>query len=161
MFYSIHYYSDSNHYCCRDCKIAAANYKCYSSPNYVECFEAHSFCDGKSKDCPGQKPKKANSACNSADYGRCSETGQCLSLCQQRDLALFPCKCTQQAEKCQICCRNIFENKTGGNDDDDCRPISDIYPKLYSTPLFLTNGRACFDGLCENVSVACLGGQII
>ena len=41
--------SNSNHNCCKDCKIAPPTQKCYSSPNYVECFESYSYCDGFSK----------------------------------------------------------------------------------------------------------------
>lgn len=136
-----------NHYCCRDCRIAPAGFKCYSSPNYIECFESHSFCDGKSRDCPSQLLKRQGSPCNSADYGKCSENGQCYSLCQQNHKQLFPCKCPEQEEKCMICCRNVFNNQS-----DNCRPISRIFPQLYTTPLYLSNGRSCYDGLCENVT---------
>ena len=36
--------SDSNHNCCLNCKVAPNDYICYSSPNYLECFEGHSKC---------------------------------------------------------------------------------------------------------------------
>lgn len=138
--------SDSNHYCCKDCQIARAGYKCYSSPNYIECFEEHSYCDGINKDCPSQKPKQENTTCYSVDFGKCSSTGQCLSLCQQINPAFFQCKCPVQEEKCMICCRNPFNN----NDTDECKPLHRLFSS-FSSPLYLSDGRACFDGLCENV----------
>lgn len=36
--------SDINHSCCKDCKLLPAGRKCYSSSNYIECFEDHSYC---------------------------------------------------------------------------------------------------------------------
>lgn len=37
--------SDYNHNCCFQCQIARRGQKCWSSPNYLECFEDHSFCE--------------------------------------------------------------------------------------------------------------------
>lgn len=141
--------SDSNHECCRYCQIARAGHKCYSSPNYIECFQEHSYCDGVNKTCPDQKPKPDNTTCYSMDSGRCFK-GQCLSLCQQIDRSLFQCKCPQQDEKCMICCRPTLSNSTS---DDDCLPIHRRFPNLYYSPLFMSNGRPCYDGLCENVKI--------
>lgn len=140
-----YFLSDSNHECCKDCQIARAGYKCYSSPNYIECFEEYGYCDGANKTCPDQKPKPDNTSCYSIDFGRCVK-GQCLSLCQQINKNMFQCKCPQQDEKCMICCR-----QAGSNDDHDCRPIHQRFGNVYKSPLFMSDGRACFDGLCENV----------
>ena len=140
------YLSDSNHYCCNQCKIATKGRKCFSSYNYIECFEDHSYCDGESKDCPTQKPKPANTPCNSHDSGKCNDNGQCMSLCQQMDRSYFACKCIDEDKRCMQCCRQVFNNGTS-----TCRPIQETFPNIYKSPVFMSNGRACHEGLCENV----------
>ena len=91
--------SDVNDYCCHQCQIATSGTRCYSSSNYIECFEDHSFCDGFSKTCPSQRPKQKNTPCNSYDSGKCDATGHCLSLCQQQDVSFMPCKCGKNSVK--------------------------------------------------------------
>ena len=138
--------SDSNHNCCLKCKIAPRDYKCYSSPNYLECFEDHSFCDGQHYECPTQKPKPVNSICHSFDFGKCDSTGHCLSICHQRGTAYTSCLCSDNEEKCQICCRETIGNRSG-----QCRPFNEMFNlNNLINPYYLTNGRACIDGLCEN-----------
>lgn len=136
--------SDNNHYCCNNCKIAPANFSCYSSPNYFECFYETSYCDGINKDCPSPKAKPKDTSCNSYDFGKCSENGRCNSLCKQIDVSFDECKCKDLNEKCMLCCRNVFEN-------GQCRPIDKIFPNLYNTAFYLTDGRTCSDGVCEKV----------
>jgi disintegrin and metalloproteinase domain-containing protein 17 len=138
--------SDSNHYCCENCRIAQAGFKCYSSSNYIECFDEHSFCDGINKECPSQAPKRQNTPCNSHDSGQCDGRGRCLSLCEQKDKSFYPCKCQTDEHKCMICCRHIFSNVSM-----ECKPIHQLFGSI-AEPIYLSNGRACFDGHCENVS---------
>ncbi len=142
--------SDSNHNCCLNCQIAKKGYKCYSSPNYLECFEDHSYCDGENFDCPTQNPKKANSICNSYDYGKCDSLGHCLSICQQKGHIYTSCLCSNTEEKCQICCRKSIGNMTG-----ECRPYHELLHdnNNHFKPYYLSNGRTCLDGLCENVII--------
>jgi len=137
--------SDSNHYCCENCRIAQAGFKCYSSPNYIECFDEHSFCDGINKECPSQAPKRQNAPCNSHDSGQCDGRGRCLSLCEQKDKSFYACKCQNDEHKCMICCRHIFSNISM-----ECKPIHQLFGSI-TEPIYLSNGRACFDGHCENV----------
>ncbi len=139
--------SDVNDYCCYQCKIASWGTRCYSSSNYIECFEDHSYCDGVSKNCPSQKPKPKDTACNSHDSGKCDSTGHCLSLCQQQDVSFSPCKCgNSQNQKCMICCRNAISNAT----KQECLPLHESFPAYFRSPKYLTNGRPCVEGVCEN-----------
>lgn len=103
-----------------------------------------------SKKCPEQKPKPDNTSCYSIDYGRCLK-GQCMSLCQQIDKNLFQCKCSSPEDKCMVCCRPTSSSSSNRTDDSDCVPIHERFPQLYKSPLFMSDGRACYDGLCENV----------
>jgi disintegrin and metalloproteinase domain-containing protein 17 len=140
--------SDANDYCCSQCQIAPWGSRCYSSSNYIECFEDHSYCDGTSKTCPSQKPKPKNTKCNSYDSGKCDSAGHCLSLCQQQDIEYLPCKCDKsQAEKCMVCCRNVFSLT---NNSSGCLPLHEIFPAYFKSPRYLTNGRPCVEGVCEN-----------
>ncbi len=137
--------SDANDYCCNQCKIAPWGTRCYSSSNYIECFEDHSFCDGSSKTCPSQKPKPKDTKCNSYDSGKCDSAGHCLSLCQQQDTSFLPCKCSKQNQKCMICCRNAIVNTS-----QECLPLHETFPIYFKSPKYLTNGRPCVEGVCEN-----------
>lgn len=143
--------SDSNHDCCKGCQVAPKDYKCFSSPNYIECVEEHSYCDGVRTECPSQRPKRENTTCHSLDQGKCSSTGQCLSLCQQTNAAFLQCKCADEPERCMICCRNVFAAPSDGI-ASQCRPIHQVFAAQWRAPLYMSDGRSCFDGLCENVS---------
>jgi hypothetical protein len=44
-----------------------------------------------------------------------------------------------------VCCRHIFSNISM-----ECKPIHQLFGSI-PEPIYLSNGRACFDGHCENV----------
>lgn len=134
--------SDSNHYCCLNCKIAPVNYTCYSSSNYLECFQDYSLCDGLNKDCPSPREKPRNTPCNSFDQGKCNDRGRCNSLCKQIDESFDQCKCPFSSEKCMVCCKDMFA-------PGECKPIHKIFPQIPLT--YLSEGRPCYDGICEKV----------
>jgi len=138
--------SDSNHECCENCKIAKSNRQCFSNPNYLECFEGHSYCDGINKKCPDTKPKPKNSECSSFDMGKCDATGHCNSICQQKNINYASCLCTNKIEKCMICCRLGLDNAT-----DVCKPYHVLFGEI--SPRFMSKGRACHDGLCNEKNV--------
>ena len=69
-----------------------------------------------------------------------------MSLCQQMDRSYFACKCIDEDKRCMQCCRQVFNNGTS-----TCRPIQETFPNIYKSPVFMSNGRACHEGLCENV----------
>jgi hypothetical protein len=56
------------------------------------------------------------------------------------------CNCMREDEKCMICCHT-----PSFNGSSDCKPIHKIYPKDYSYPLYMQDGRSCHNGLCEKV----------
>jgi len=139
--------SDRNHNCCQNCQIvkAEANYKCYSSPNYLECFESHSICNGLSYDCPTQKAKPKGSRCDSFDEGKCDSSGHCLSLCQQKGPAYSNCLCRNKEDKCKICCRF----SPGKNVIGECLPYKREEVNIFGQYYYLSNGRPCIDGICN------------
>ena len=139
--------SDYNHNCCFQCQIARQGQKCWSSPNYLECFEDHSFCNGVSHDCPIQAALSAGSDCKSYDFGKCDATGHCLSICQQIGKSYMPCLCSEKEEKCRICCRH-----SSGNVTSECEPFK---PKIDNKfgPYYLSNGRPCYDGICNEEAI--------
>lgn len=142
--------SDANHNCCLNCRIAREGYKCWSSPNYLECFQDHSYCNGRDKHCPTQEPLKAGSECKSYDFGKCDSTGHCLSLCQQKGTAYLPCLCTKKEEKCRICCRY-----SSGNITSECIPFDDTN-NIRETKFgkyYLSEGRPCSNGICNKKHV--------
>ena len=69
-------------------------------------------------------------------------------MCQQRDIKYASCLCQNQNEKCMICCRTSVVNST-----DECRPFHTIFLTQSQAPLYMSQGRACFDGLCEKNNV--------
>ena len=44
-----------------------------------------------------------------------------------------------------VCCRNAFVNTS-----DECRPLHVTFSNYYKSPKYLTNGRPCIEGFCEN-----------
>ena len=45
-----------------------------------------------------------------------------------------------------ICCRNVISNVT----NQECMPLHDAFPAYFKSPKYLTNGRPCVEGVCEN-----------
>ena len=98
-----------------------------------------------------QKAKPQGTKCNSFDSGRCDARGHCLSLCQQRDLLSAPCLCSKPEERCMICCR-APPSASAANLTKECIPYHLSFGMPDKEPVYQSNGRPCFNGLCENVS---------
>lgn len=117
-----------------------------SNKNYLECFQDYSTCDGESKMCPEYQPIPSGTPCLSFDKGKCDGMGHCLSLCQQGSVKYEPCLCSKQEFKCMICCRIVLKD----TNETDCRPYHQVKA---SAPEYLSRGRACIDGMCDEKQV--------
>lgn len=139
------YQSDDNHECCRNCQLATSNVVCYASQSLLECFSDKSFCNGTSKYCPPQPPKRAGSSCSTHEKGQCNASGQCLSVCQQKSLGSLPCLCSNNENRCVQCCQSPSNHTK-------CVPYHVLYPN--EQIIYLTDGRNCIEGICKNVRIS-------
>lgn len=68
-------------------------------------------------------------------------------MCKQLDDSFDECKCKETNKKCMLCCKNVFKN-------GECKPVGDFFQEYSDSPLYLSDGRPCLDGICEKVKLS-------
>ena len=140
--------SDSNHECCKNCRIAPKGTQCWKSGYSYSC-KRDSYCTGNNLECPEGKIQPDGESCGVLHV--CSG-GECIGPCQQQTKRMKngtiykACSCSRNsAELCMFCCFDA----TRATEPGECWRVSLQVKPTGSQCL----GGICHEGTCDQTPV--------